>query len=247
MSEEDERRNWVAQAKQEALASWEGKRGVHSIERNGHAIHVRATVEETAAMLARSAVRWEQDVLDKPVNPRDRNLLVFRLRGHSWSIVVDDGADAQALSQALQTDVIDYAVTDTFGAIGYTLFEKGERIETFSGSEDGSNKFRSTLRSVPRRARKNIWNWVDEFFRSRDAFEPGLAYESFFRDRGEQPSTSRLILLDSPAPDTRPRVRNPGKTVIIDNERVVSEPDFERIDLVVLRDKPRQSGRILLG
>jgi hypothetical protein len=241
-------RQWIEDAKREALAPWDGKRGLDTMDRNGHAVHVRAGVEETGAELSRTAVRWEKDVLDRPVTPGAENLLVFRLRGHSWTIIVDGIVDAEGLSRALKTKVIDFTVSDTCGAVAYTLFENGERSEYFYGSEgEGINEFESNLRSVSRRERKDIWGMVRKFFLAHDAFDPGLAYEYFFRQHGAKSEPPRLILLDTPPTDDEPRVRNPGIVVVIDGEEVISKPEFERIDLLVTQESPQKVGRILLA
>jgi hypothetical protein len=238
---------WLDEAKRDALAPWDRRRGVETIDRNGHAVHVRASAEQTAAELARTAVRWEKDVLDHLVCPGARNLIVFRLRGHSWTIIVDDEVDAQGLSRSLQTEVIDYTVSDTCGCIGYTLFEKGEQTESFFGSEDGTNDFESTIRSVPPEERKDIWGLVDKFFVARDAFEPGLAYEYFFRQNEQQTRTARLVLPGALPAQTGPVIRNPGFVHVIGSEEVESKPAFERIDFVVTKETPGKAGRILLG
>jgi hypothetical protein len=247
--DERERRQWIEDEKRRLLAPWGEKRGVGVIERNGHAVHVRAGVEETAAELARSAVRWEKDALGKPVRPGAANLIVFRLRGSAWTIVVDDMYDARELSLALKTEVIDFMVSDTWGgAIGYTWFDKGERVEHFRGSEDGSeDEFESTLRSLSRRERKKHFDVVEKFFVERDAYEPGLAYEYFFR-QGEPPArTSRLLGIDPEPPAIGPRLGNPGIVCVLGDERIVSKPDLERIDFIVTRENPGKSGGIWLG
>jgi hypothetical protein len=247
--DEQERQRWIEEAKREALAPWDHKRGTATIDRNAHAVHVRASVEQTAAFLSRTAVRWERDVLNRTVCPGARNLIVFRLRGHHWTIIADEEVDAQGLSRSLQTDVIDYTVSDTCGSIGYTLFENGEQTEHFFGSEgDNTDVFESKRRSVSRQQRKDIWGLVHQFFLAHDAFEPGLDYEYFFRVGGEEPiSASRLVLLDVPPRDSGPCVRNPGIVINIAGEDVVSRPEFERIDFVVTQEAPGKAGRLLLG
>lgn len=243
---DEERRQWVEKAKRHYLAPWDHHRGVLSIDRNGHSVHARASVEETAEVLSRSAVRWEKDVLDRPVSPGDQNLIVFRLRGHAWTVIVDDPVDAQGLSRCLQTEVIDYSVSDTCGSTGYALFDRGEHVESFFGSDDGENQFESEVRSLSKKERKDIWDVVHRFFVAHDACDPGLAYEYFFRDSGEQTSAPRLILPNAPPPNNRPVLRNPGIVIAIDGEDVMSKPEFERIDFVVTRENPGKAGRILL-
>jgi hypothetical protein len=241
-------RQSIEHAKREALAPWDGKRGLNTIDRNGHAVHVWAGVEETAAELSHGAVRWEKDVLNRPVTPGAENLVVFRLRGHSWTIIVDGVADALHLSQTLKTKVIDFTVSDTCGAISYSLFENGERSEYFYGSEgDGINEFESSLRAVSRRERKDIWGMAHKFFVANDAFDPGLAYEYFFRQTEEKSKPSSLILFDTPSTNNDPRIRNPGIVIVIDGEEVLSKPEFERIDFLVMQESPNKVGRILLA
>jgi hypothetical protein len=249
---EADRQRWLDEAKREALAPWDQKRGIATIDRNAQSVHVRAGVAETAAELAVAAVRWEKDALDRAVWPGAQNVLVFRLRGHPWTVIVSErlyeAVDAQALSRSLQADVIDFSVSDTCGSIGYSFFEKGERTEHFFGSEgEGTTEFESKIRTVPKRARKDIWAFAEQFFLAHDAFEPGLDYEYFFRQDERQATASRIVLAGDDPVDDRPRVRNPGLAINIAGEEVVSKPEFERIDLVVMRDSPNKIGRILLG
>ena len=52
---------------------------------------------------------------------------------------------------------------------------------------------------------------------------------------------------DERRPDHICRVENPGVVTTVAGEDIINVPTFERVDLVVLRDPPDRTGRILLG
>jgi hypothetical protein len=255
-----EERQQLQAYKQQRLAPWDTHRGIGSINYNNALLLVRSDVETIAGVLARSAVRWEQDVLGKTVMPSGANAIVFRLRGHAWTIVLGEPAhDVRApllLSRELHTEAIGYNVSDTCGSIAYRYSRHGESLEEFFAEDNGRNRprrdtlsFFSNIRTVELKDIKDIWGFTDTFLRDRDAYEPGLAYDYFFQEQSVT-SHPQLILPGEP-PDqnrlTQP-ITNAGIVIQFpDGEQVRSIPDIKRIDFVVFRDPPKQLGRLLLG
>jgi hypothetical protein len=83
-------------------------------------------------------------------------------------------ADAQALSAALSTPAIFYGVGDTAVALDYVLFENGRAVERLrTGEAYGDVEFSSDLRKVRAAGLRDVERFVDAFFRSQDALEPG--------------------------------------------------------------------------
>jgi hypothetical protein len=85
--------------------------------------------------------------------------LVLKVRDNDWTIIVrslfnltekelqDVPQEAQALSQVLQTQALDFMAEDTSSAMGYTFYDKGEEIESFESGDWLS--FESKMRPVP--------------------------------------------------------------------------------------------------
>jgi hypothetical protein len=214
---------------------WENRRGAYTTDYNNTVALIRALVDEVARALAGQTGRWDQDVLGKEIIVGEEGAFIFRLRGHVWTEAVAEPWIAgleQALSGRLATRVISYTVSDTVGAIGYSLFERGELLEEFVATDIGSGRassdttFSSRLRSPKQNEIDNIWRFAEEFLIAQDAFEPGIEFRHFF---GRQ----------SYRPGERLKVVNPGLIRAGRNEQAVSLPPIERVDYVALR----QSGR----
>jgi hypothetical protein len=214
---------------------WENRRGAYTTDYNNTVALIRASVDEVARALAGQTGRWDQDVLDKEIVVSEEGAFIFRLRGHVWTEVVAEpwqGGLEQALSSRLATRVISYTVNDTMGAIGYSLYERGELLEELDATDNGSGrassdtKFSSRLRSPKQNEIDNIWRFAEEFLIAQDAFEPGIEFRHFF---GRQ----------SYHPGERLKVVNPGLVRAGRNEQAVSLPPIERVDYVALH----QSGR----
>jgi hypothetical protein len=76
-------------------------------------------------------------VLGAQVIVGQKAVFVFRLRGHSWTEVLDDHDHyqwVQRFSGRLHTQAIFYYVTDTAGAIGYDFYAEGRLLERFECS-----------------------------------------------------------------------------------------------------------------
>lgn len=256
----------LARAKQQAVEPWDHLRGVGHTDYNNHLILIRASVEETAAVLARGAARWEKDVLGKEVLKGGLTLVVFRLRGHVWTEILGDPVEPSELSRDTHSPVIWYGCSDTGGTVAYQYYEDGVRLEYLNAVCAGRSRpyprescFESSLRSLKLRDIKNAYDFAHQFLVERDAFEPGLEHAYFFPEkprRGPSPSrkktpslilpegapqeetpTPRLWTPDSVPEECLQRVMNPGIVHVIGEEEVRMFPAFERVDLVVLTEK----------
>jgi hypothetical protein len=206
---------------------WDKARGIWSTDFNNSFVLVRASVEDVAKALEPKALRWNRDVLGSQVEFGKHSLFVFRLRGHNWTEVlanymfVEHGL-AQRLSEELKTQTISYSVSDTCGCIGYSLYESGKEIEEY-GFIEGKCTFNSSLRQLKQAdLEKDPWGLPCRFFEEQDAFEPGIEFGYFFNHK--LPEAGQWAV-----------VHNPGFTLMVDGEGVLSRPDFERVDYMVLR------------
>jgi hypothetical protein len=211
---------------------WENRRGTYTTDYNNTLALIRASVEEVARALAGQTGRWDQDVLDKEIVAGEEGAFIFRLRGHVWTEVVAEPWKAgleQALSSRLATRVIGYTVSDTVGAIGYSLYERGEMLEEFAATDSGSGRasssdtvFSSRLRSPKQDEIDNMWRFADEFLIAQDAYEPGIEFRHFFGRQRYRPGE-------------RLKAVNPGLVRAGPSEQAVSLPPIERVDYVALR------------
>jgi len=216
---------------QGAEGPWENRRGSYTTDYNNTVALIRASVDEVGRALAGETERWDQDVLGKEIIAGDEGAFIFRLRGQAWTEVVAEPWKAgleQALSSRLATRVISYTVSDTMGAIGYSLYERGELLEELAATDNGSGKassettFSSRLRSLKQGEIDNIWQFAENFLIAQDAYEPGIEFRHFF-DR------------QSYRPGQRLKVLNPGLVRTGGSELPGSLPPIERVDYVVLR------------
>jgi hypothetical protein len=213
---------------------WENRRGTYTTDYNNTVALIRASVDEVARFLAGQTGRWDRDVLGKEIIVSEEGAFIFRLRGHVWTEVIAEPWRAgleQRLSSRLGTRVISYTVSDTTGAIGYSLYERGDLLEEFAATDNGSGRassdteFSSRLRSPKQEEIDNIWRFAEEFLIAQDAFEPGIEFRHFFGRQRYRPGE-------------RVKVLNPG-LVRTGGSEGSSLPPIERVDYVELR----QSGR----
>lgn len=229
-------------------AEWERARGLRLLDQICLVLLVRSSVEEVAGAMAEDAAAWERDVLGREVVVRPESFLVFRLRGHAWSVVLQSPWTGsgygkigyeweRVLSRRIRAPMIEYGTSDTCGTIGYTLFEDGEIVEDFFAEDHGSrpapegSRFSSTRRSVKLDRIENIFEFVEQFFLDQDAFEPGIEFAYFFGND--------LPRLGEPAV-----IENPGFVEIhlSGGRRVQSTPGIERVDYLV--QKPAEDGGV---
>ncbi len=221
---------------------WRTARGLYTIDYNNLILLARTRVEDLAGALARDASLWQQDVLHRPVVLQPNAILVFRLAGHAWSIVLDNPhartpygligyAWEKALSRRLGQPLIEYAVSDTCGSIGYILFSDGEILEDLfyeSGPDNGpdpvKSHFQSTRRDLTLKQINNPWDFTWQFFYEHDAFDPGFEFAHFFDHHPPQPGATAVVrnpwFLNVELPDLRHRRHS---------------PELERVDYLVLK------------
>jgi hypothetical protein len=139
--------------------NWETLRGSWLPDTNRSVILVKAPVERIGQVLAETGYHWQRDVLGERVVIVERALIVYRIRGHSWSCIVGTvavgksyldlvpqaGEFCRALSAQLKTSAIQYSIGKTAGVRGYTLYEKGKERESFNDIE-GEMHFTSKQR-----------------------------------------------------------------------------------------------------
>jgi hypothetical protein len=219
---------------------WKDRRGVRTTDYNNTVVLVRASIDAVGRSLTDRTERWERDVLGKEIVVGDEGAFIFRLRGHIWTEVVIGPLQAgrflgpweQELSSRLATRVITYSVSDTTGAIGYDLYERGELLEKLDATDDGSGrassdtKFSSRLRPLKRNDITDIWSFTEEFLVAQDAYEPGIEF-TYFLGRQKYRPGDRLKVVD------------PGFPLAGRKKTVVSKPPIERVDYLALRQVGR--------
>jgi hypothetical protein len=226
---------------------WENRRGQQTIDYNNNLLLIRASIDDVAHALADRTERWERDVVGREIILGQFGAFVFRLRGHSWTVVIPEvrpelqgwalligiSEQTRALSGLLKTRAIYYRVGDTSATVGYELYENGELLEKLSATEGGSpdDTFSSRLRDLNRRDIRNIWRFTDRFLVDQDAFEPGISFQ-YFIDHTEYRRRQ-----EAPRPGDRVRIVNDGFSFWMpDGSRSQpSIPPIERVDYLVLR------------
>ena len=182
-------------------------RGVVSFDTEELLVLVRAPVERAAKALRshQKLDTWVRDAPGKEVVVSDPSFVVYRLRGHPWTII--DGyrsrssrlqpEDACTLSKLLSTRAIFYGNSDTAGVTCYDLFEEGRRLEHFAAYE--GIEFDSVVRQVPPPPDgEEIYDFVDALMREQDALAPGWSTQlgGWSREPGE-----RVTIVPEEGPD----------------------------------------------
>jgi hypothetical protein len=217
--------------------SWDAKRGLETTHYNNALVLVRAPVEEVAKALSSRAQSWEPNALGREVVVGKEAAFVFRLKGHTWTEVLCQydfrGPPAvglhweQSLSLALKTRVIAYYVSGTTSSTGYELYERGELVETFTAVENnnggpavGQSEFFSSVRNTQLKDIKSIWTFTRRLFLDEDAFDPGFEDRYFFEHRHRQPGERAMVV-------------NPGFSLSVAGESLLSTPIIERLDYLL--------------
>jgi hypothetical protein len=156
-------------------------RGVACFDTNEILLFVPAPVEEVAGAFKklRNLKTWIKGAGGKTVVVSAPSFVVYRLKGHKWTIIDSylplakwpSEKDAKALSKAFKSRVIFYGNSDTGGVTSYDLFEDGKRLEHFMSFKE--LEFESNLRDVePPEDGPDIYPFVDQFMTEQDAFAP---------------------------------------------------------------------------
>jgi hypothetical protein len=216
---------------------WESRRGLRNIDSNNDLVFIRAPMDDVAHALADRTERWERDVLGREVVLNPQCAFVFRLRGHSWTIIAplfvpvpfgwalvgELRQHAPALSAMLKTRIIDFWVSDTTISIGYSLYENGELLEQLRATEDSGRPgtFTSRLRALQPQNIGNIWEFTHQFLVAQDVLEPGINFGYFLSPFLHHPQGGEIV-----------RVVNSGFRMIMpDGSRSPADvPPIERVD-----------------
>ncbi len=233
---------------------WSERRGIESIDSNSRSILVKAPIDELADVLASLAIETRLNALNLEIEVSDCFFLTYQIVGQSWSGVLGNELgyvrdiercsrpNAAQLSQLTGQPTIDFQVSDTVGCIGYKLFEEGELVEYFGGSEDGDPgdeadieaqyyeltpypdeplvqmaRFWSRDRQLSTREIANIWSVPEQFFRSQRAYEPAIDTRYFLHavpNRGKDWC----------------KVENLGRAFHTSRHIVTVAPDLVRVD-----------------
>lgn len=131
---------------------------------------VEAPLEATIKALQkrRKLWHWEKKVAVKSLgklgpsrDEHDQNMAALSIKGSAWTVVqrsmfelsavelIELPEDAKSLSKSLKTRAATFMGEDTSGALGYELYERGNRVERIDWS-GGVTKFESLLRKQPR-------------------------------------------------------------------------------------------------
>ena len=189
-----------AKKKEYETVPWSEARGVASFDSDEIILLVAAPVEAVAdEFQKRRKLKFRlENAIGKSITITIPSYVVYRLNGHSWTIVDSyktgyesdqylKAEDAQAISKALKTKAIFFANSDTAGATSYDLFENGKRLEHFESFEE--LEFESSVRDVeaPPDGPK-IYDFVQEFMKSHDALAPSWTtyFGSFCHQEGDK-------------------------------------------------------------
>jgi hypothetical protein len=181
-------------SREEDLSIWERKglplselRGVVSFDYNNSLVLVQASVDVVSQTFAqmRGAAILQSNVAEREVELARQCFLLFRLKGHPWTQILDKESswnglgeeDAERLSRVLKVKAIFYGISDTALASVYRLYDSGRLMERYDSDENGITAFDSLLRKLTLNDIKDEEEWVHTFFKDQDALEPGLRFQ----------------------------------------------------------------------
>lgn len=164
-------------------------RGVCYFDYSGTTIFVKADVEDVARSLRehRSTYQWYKNIVNREVELSHQCFFVFRFNGHSWTTIIPrnsfDNEDARIISLSLNTRSIYYDVSNTALALGYSIYENGELLETLDTGKCYENiEWESSIHD-PNIERIGIdigvQEWLDRLFSENDVLEPGMTFVNF--------------------------------------------------------------------
>lgn len=134
---------------------WSDRRGIESIDRNAAVVLVKVPLNQLSDALAEKAIESQRNVMGAEIEVLDGFVVfAYQLVGHPWSILtaaylsypsILQSSELPQLSKQLGQAVIRLLVSDGGGENGYDLFEGGELVEYFRGSDheltDDSNEY----------------------------------------------------------------------------------------------------------
>ncbi len=187
----------------------ENLRGLGCEDGNAEMLLVDSPVGAVAGALAgiQGLESWIRDGWGQQIRPADDAWVVFRIQGHAWTVVARPSqslprrhAAADALSRALDVEVIELGYSDTAGVAHYTLFAGGRRLEDFYSGESWKGLdteayelsrdrgveflgFTSKIRQLELAEIETHGGFVDAFLRDRDAYAPPEAWRNLAAPR----------------------------------------------------------------
>ncbi|QMS90360.1 hypothetical protein HUN01_23270 [Nostoc edaphicum CCNP1411] len=256
---------FIREAVENFTRPWPQRRGIESIDRNAAVVLVKVPLNQLSDALAEKAIESQRNVMGSEIEVSGAFVFAYQLVGHPWSIMISgdlsypsilESSEFALLSKQLEQTVIMLLVSDSAGEISYDLFEGGELVEYFRGSDgeltDDSNKY--GIQSQ----RYLLFPYPDELEEDEDSEAQQTAY---FWSRRRQVTAeeigniwdfARQLMLDydafDPAIDSsyllreyslragRYQVQNPGFTLVFGYEKdgrsqeVTSVPDLVRVD-----------------
>lgn len=247
---------WNLKLAEHFTRPWSERRGIESIDRNAEVVLVKVPLNVLSDILAAKAIESKRDVIGSEIEVLGSFVFAYQLVGHDWSIISPDmssdlsvlhSTELAKLSQHLGQPAIKLIVSDTGCCISYELFEGGELIEYFSGSEyDESPEddehslkaqryilspdpddnpeaqqtayFWSLRRQITAEEIGSIWSFTDKFLCEHDAFDPAI-------------DSSNLLGEYLLKPGDCYRVRNLQFTLVLGAEgEITSVPELVRVD-----------------
>jgi hypothetical protein len=167
------------QLEEVSAAEW---RGVGTFYTNEIILLIPHPVEVVAAAFQklRKLKTRVANAAGKTITVRDPSYLIYRLKGHAWTIIDPyqargkyvDADDAKALSKSLKCRTIHYCNSDTAGTTNYDLFDNGKRLEHFQRYP--TLEFESSIRHVkaPPKGGPDSFPFVERFMKDQDALAP---------------------------------------------------------------------------
>ncbi|MEZ4217158.1 MAG: ankyrin repeat domain-containing protein [Myxococcota bacterium] len=150
------------------------------------ALAVRAPIDDVAQALERrrGGRQWSRDVYGRDgYCAGDEGIVVFRFRGHDWTLAqsacMDARAlrarDAEALSRQLGCAALLYEACEDIGLLRYALYEGGERVERLGLRRDGGVAFESSREPAPAAPeRDGLVAFLGDRLRALGLYVPGV-------------------------------------------------------------------------
>jgi hypothetical protein len=258
---------FIREAAEHFTRPWPQRRGIESIDRNAAVVLVKVPLNQLSDALAEKAIASQRNVMGAEIEMSGGFVVfAYQLVGHPWSILtaadlsypsILESSELAQLSKQFGQAVISLLVSDGAGEIGYDLFEGGELVEYFRGSDgeltDDSNEY--GIQSQ----RYLLFPYPDDLEDDEYSEAQQIAY---FWSRRRQVTAEeigniwdfpRQLMLDydafDPAIDSgyllgeyslkrgdRYRVQNPGFCLVLGydadgrSQEIISVPDLVRVD-----------------
>ena len=184
-------------------------RGIGHIDTNDLYILIQASVEAVAQTYyqLKSMNVWIRETYGKSIEIQSNSILVFRFKGHKWSIIYEacksysgknmpTEEDAQEISKLLNTSAIFYARSDTCMSIAYEFCQTGKVIETMYYQEGDKPMFDSQLRTLDPEDICSGYSLTNDFLREQEAYIPYFYGSKYFI-----PGTKRILKIDNLLPN----------------------------------------------